>query len=222
MGVGQQYELVFSFLQTQMVKHRNIYRDVCMHRVCSAQPCSTVCDPMDCSLPGSSVHTIFQARILEQVAISPSRGSSRPRDRTHVSCVGRQILYPWATWEVYTEQYMHIFLLCELRGAGSNDIPAAMSTLGTQILVSNTILWGQGLLRGMTAFGTGAWNIQDEPSTEHLRVQENKEMLKTTAAQTSGWNTPCKWEMEDFLTWVRWIVIATLHALKTWALVTNS
>ena len=47
-----------------------------------AQSCPTLCDPMDCSLPGSSIHGIFQARILEWVAISFSRGSSRPRDRT--------------------------------------------------------------------------------------------------------------------------------------------
>ena len=44
-------------------------------------------DSMDCSLPGSSVHGIFQARILERVAISYSRGSSQPRDRTSLSCV---------------------------------------------------------------------------------------------------------------------------------------
>ena len=50
-----------------------------------AQLCPTLCDPMDCSLPGSSVHGISQARILEWVAISFSRGSSRPRDRTPVS-----------------------------------------------------------------------------------------------------------------------------------------
>ena len=58
--------------------------------------CSVVSEPMDCSLPGFSVHGIFQARILEWVAISYSRGSPRPRDRTHVSCVsciGRQVLY---------------------------------------------------------------------------------------------------------------------------------
>ena len=45
-----------------------------------AQSCPTLCDPVDCSLPGSSVHGIFQARILEWVAISFSRGSSQPRD----------------------------------------------------------------------------------------------------------------------------------------------
>ena len=45
------------------------------------------CDPMDCSLPGSSVCGILQARILEWVAISSSRGSSPPRDQTWVSCI---------------------------------------------------------------------------------------------------------------------------------------
>ena len=49
------------------------------------QSCPTLSDPIDRSLPGSSVHGIFQARVLEWVAISFSRGSSRPRDRTRVS-----------------------------------------------------------------------------------------------------------------------------------------
>ena len=57
-----------------------------------AQSCPTLCDPMDYSSPGSCVHGISPARILEWVAISFSRGSSRPRDQTHVSCIGR-ILY---------------------------------------------------------------------------------------------------------------------------------
>ena len=50
-----------------------------------AQSCLTLCDPMDCSPPGSSVHGILQARILEWVAIPFSRESSQPRDRTQVS-----------------------------------------------------------------------------------------------------------------------------------------
>ena len=50
-----------------------------------AQSCPTVCDPMDCSPPGSSVHGIFQARVLEWIAISFSRGSSQPRDKTRIS-----------------------------------------------------------------------------------------------------------------------------------------
>ena len=64
-----------------------------------AQSCLTLCDPMDCSLPGPSVHGVFQARMLEWVAISYSRRSSQPRDQGHVSCIGRQILYHCATWE---------------------------------------------------------------------------------------------------------------------------
>ena len=50
-----------------------------------AQLCPTLCDPMECSPPGSSIHGIFQARILEWVVISFSRGSSQPRDCTEVS-----------------------------------------------------------------------------------------------------------------------------------------
>ena len=52
-----------------------------------SQSCQTLCNPMDCSSPGSSVHGILQARILEWVAISVSRGSSPPRDRTQVFCI---------------------------------------------------------------------------------------------------------------------------------------
>ena len=65
------------------------------------QSCLTLCDPMDCSPPASSGHGILQARILEQVAISYSRGSSRPRDLIWVSCIGRRILYHWAIREAH-------------------------------------------------------------------------------------------------------------------------
>ena len=57
-----------------------------------AQWCLTLCDPMDCSLPGFSVHGIVQATILEWVAIPFSRGSSQPRDGTWVSLHCRQIV----------------------------------------------------------------------------------------------------------------------------------
>ena len=55
--------------------------------------------PMDCSLPDSSVHGIFQARILEWVAILFYRGSSRPRDQTQVSCIAGRFFTTWATRE---------------------------------------------------------------------------------------------------------------------------
>ena len=55
------------------------------------QSCPTLCDPMDCSPTGFSVHGILQARILERVAISFSKGSSRPRDWTDISYIDRKI-----------------------------------------------------------------------------------------------------------------------------------
>ena len=61
------------------------------------------CNPRDFNLPGSSVHEISQARILEWVAISFSRGSSWPKDWTGISCIGRQILYHWATQKALKE-----------------------------------------------------------------------------------------------------------------------
>ena len=61
---------------------------ICAAVLCSViQSCPTLCDPMECSPPGSSVHGTFQVRIPEWVAISFSRGSSQPRDGTHFSCI---------------------------------------------------------------------------------------------------------------------------------------
>ena len=62
----------------------------------------TLCDPTECSPPGSSVPGISQARILEGMAISFFRGSSRPRDRTCISCVSRQVLYHRVIREAHT------------------------------------------------------------------------------------------------------------------------
>ena len=72
-----------------------------------AQSCLTLCDPMDCSLPGSSVHGIFQAIVLEWIAISFSKGSSQPRDQTQVSRIVDRRFTVWATravgFSTYTE-----------------------------------------------------------------------------------------------------------------------
>ena len=56
----------------------------CVHAGLVAQSCLTLCDPMDCNPPGSSVYGVLQAGILEWAGISFSRGSSRPRDQTHI------------------------------------------------------------------------------------------------------------------------------------------
>ena len=67
------------------------------------QSCLTLCDPMDYSLPSSSIHGILQARVLEWVAISFSRGSSWPGDWTQVSCIAGRFLYP-----TYFTPYNHL------------------------------------------------------------------------------------------------------------------
>ena len=72
-----------------------------------AQSCPTLWDPVDCSPPGSSVHGILQARVLEWVAISFSRGSSRPRDWIQVSRIAGRHFNLWATREAL---YLHISL----------------------------------------------------------------------------------------------------------------
>ena len=61
------------------------------------QSCPTVCDPMDYSSPGSSVHGILQAKILEWVAVPFSMGSSQPRDQTQVSHIAGEFFTIWAT-----------------------------------------------------------------------------------------------------------------------------
>ena len=111
---------------------------------CSAlQSCLTLCNPMEYSLPGSSVHGIFQARVLEWIAISFSRGSSRPRDRTHVFCVsficrqwhptpvllpgkshGRRSLMgcsPWGREESDTTERLHFHFSLSCIGEGNGN-----------------------------------------------------------------------------------------------------
>ena len=63
------------------------------------QSCWMLCDPMDCSLPGSSVHGILQARIFEWVAIAFSRGSSWPRNRAQISCMAGRFFTVWSIKE---------------------------------------------------------------------------------------------------------------------------
>ena len=66
-------------------------------KVLVSQSCLTLCEPMDCSPSGSSVHGIVQARILDRVAISFSRGSSWFRDQTQISCIAGRFFTVWAT-----------------------------------------------------------------------------------------------------------------------------
>ena len=80
----------------------------CKERKLVPQSCLILWDPMDCSLPGSSDHGIFQARRLEWVAISLSRGSSWPRDWTHVSSIAGRFFTIWATSEPQLQYNMNL------------------------------------------------------------------------------------------------------------------
>ena len=72
------FYLIFILISTILLFHKYVL---------APQLCPTLCDPVDCSPPGSSVHGILQARILEWAANPLSRGSSLPRDRIQVSCI---------------------------------------------------------------------------------------------------------------------------------------
>ena len=74
------------------------------------QVVSDSCDSMDCRLPGSPVHGILQAKILEWVAISFSRGSSQPRDQTQVSCIAGRFFTHLATREALTDLFTYLFI----------------------------------------------------------------------------------------------------------------
>ena len=76
--------------------------------------CPTLCNPTDCSPPGSSVHGILQARILEWVAILFSRGSSWPWDWTGLSCIAGGFFTVWATREALSCVYMATIIICNM------------------------------------------------------------------------------------------------------------
>ena len=108
-----------------------------------AKLCPTIFDPMDWTLTGSSVHGISQARILEWVVLSFFRGSSQFRDRTQVSCIGRQILYHLATREALF-MYMLLLLLSRFSHCLTLCDPIDGSSPGSPvpgILQARTLEW---------------------------------------------------------------------------------
>ena len=96
-------------------------------KVLVTQLCPTLYNPVDCSSPGFSVHGILQARILEWVAISFSRGSSQPRDRTQISCIAGRFFTRWATREAQGSRH------------SSNPLSSFILTTGTLITWSTQL-----------------------------------------------------------------------------------
>ena len=107
------YIYIYIYTYTYIYIYTHIHIVLMQSQFKSVQSCPTLCDPMDSSQPGSTVHGIFQARILEWVEISSSRGSSWPMDWTPVSCLLHEQAGSWAlaiTWEIYTCVCIYIYI----------------------------------------------------------------------------------------------------------------
>ena len=109
--------------------HYGFHRIVNMLYSCCvvAKSCLTFCDTMDYSPPGSSVHGVLLARILEWVAISFSRGSSQTKDQTRVSCIGRQILTLLVIHSIYNSFH-------QLTPDSTRSLSHSLSHLETTVL----------------------------------------------------------------------------------------
>ena len=130
----QQGSLSATFLNRIMMKWSEV-----------AQSCPTLCNLMDCSLPGSSVHGIFQAKELEWVAISFFRGSSWCRDRTQVSSIAGRCFTVWATREVMITYsnfsgFKTLWSQCH-DGAELRLISLRITLLRTDFLENHSILY---------------------------------------------------------------------------------
>ena len=114
-----------------------------------AKTCLNLCDPMDCRLPGSPVHEIFQARILEWVAISSSRGSFWPKDWTHISCIAGRFFIsepPMKPLNLWVCFYFTCAFICIVFKLHLSDIiqyhTSLFSTLGCP--KPSAMLWHRG------------------------------------------------------------------------------
>ena len=139
-----------------------------------------MCDPVDCSPPGSPVHGISQARILEWVVISYFRGSSQPRDPTHVSCIsciGRQILYHCATWEALIS---HSWKVNPSRDPG---ICKHFSFLGGQERVR----------RGSSQVREAMFSGQPQPRLLTIGQPLGAASMVHPASSAAPWPLPCLW-----------------------------
>ena len=125
------------------------------------QSCPTLCDPMDHSLSGSSVHGIFQARILEWVALSFPKRSFQPRVWTRVSCIVGRCFTVWATREVFHLTVFFFYQIC--------SSPKAALYFGRSVFVK----------KGLALHSSGCY--------EHLKVFSRSYRIPEPYLRTSVW-----------------------------------
>ena len=132
----------------------------------------TLCDPMDCSPPGSSVLGIFKARILEWAAIPFSRTSSQPRDWTrvpYVSCTGSRVLYHWATCIQKANSLEKNLMLGKIEGRRRRGWQRLRWMDG----ITDSMDMSLSKLRGIVKDSLGccsAWHCQELDPTEKLNT----------------------------------------------------
>ena len=135
------------------------------------QSCPTLCNPVDYSLPGSSIHGILQARILEWAALSLSRGSSWSRDRTQVSHIRGRRFNLWATREALTYLKVCIYLLS---GEGSSkfisspDFKTFIRYIEVDLSYLVTIV--RKLLKDRKGKISVTWNLLDRLIRKYLAI----------------------------------------------------
>ena len=160
-------------------------------RANSLQSCLTFWDPMDCSLPGSSVHGTFQARILEWVAVPSLRRFSWPRDRTQISCIsctGRWVFYHFTTGQPLPGGASGIKSPCQCRRQGFDPwvekIPWRGKWLPTPVFLPGKF-HGQ---RSLVGYSPSCHKESD--TTEWLSVcTHTQRHTDTHTGLISGWGT---------------------------------
>ena len=168
-----------------------------------AQSCPILCDPIDCSPSGFSIHGIFQARVPEWIAISFSRGSSQPRNRTLVSHIAGRCFTVWTTREAYKKRKRHIHSLPHedrvktpllsqkeasprIKSACTLTLdfqpPELCQLLGTSLRYFVTATWADG--------DWDAWSAEDFNSTQETRRglrHESRSMESALAMMQKAW-----------------------------------
>ena len=164
-----------------------------------AQSCLTLCDPMDCSPPGSSVHGIFQAWILEWVAISCSRGCSQPRDRTQVShIVGRlftvQIAiglannHPWLWSPGYTYVLCENFKAILKQNASHGRMHSSVFSSISYLLMLGLLLSCIDLIQHTCPFGRTYWILKENHISMFLLTLVQIQVTFTLASRRKAEN----------------------------------
>ena len=145
-----------------------------------AQLCPTLCDPMNCSLPDSSVHGILQARILEWVAIPFFKGSFQPRGWTHVARIEGRFFTIWATDQIRSDQY-----LSRVRLFATPWIAACQASLS----ITNSRSTGMPLKLPGRSPNSNIWNFEriymNPPPRPHVCLWPHCDWTQSWSSQVS-------------------------------------